>query len=90
MVGIYIRKKIPVSLKPSSLAASMISCGKEREAWRNIMIMNGVEIEGSMKAAIVLTIFSWENIRNIGIMMAANGIIIAVRSTVNTASFALS
>ena len=31
MVGIYIRKKIPVSLKPSSLAASMISCGKERQ-----------------------------------------------------------
>ena len=54
------------------------------------MIMNGVEIEGSMKAAIVLTIFSWENMRNIGIMIAAKGIIIAVRSTVKTASFALS
>ena len=52
--------------------------------------MNGVEIDGSMKAAIVFTIPSVENIRNMGIIIAAKGIIIAVRSTVNTASFPLS
>ena len=40
------------------------------------MIMNGVEMDGSMKAAIVLTIFSLENIRNSGIMIAAKGTII--------------
>ena len=53
-----------------------------------IMIINGVEIDGSMNAAIVLTSFSLENIRNIGIMIAANGTIIAVRRIVNTISFA--
>ena len=52
------------------------------------MIINGVEIDGSMNAAIVLTSFSLENIRNIGIMIAANGTIIAVRRIVNTISFA--
>ena len=52
------------------------------------MIINGVEMDGSMKAAIVLTIFSLENIRNIGIMIAANGTIIAVSRIANTISFA--
>ena len=52
--------------------------------------MNGVEMDGSMKAAIVLTIFSLENIRNSGIMIAAKGTIIAVSRIANTISFPLS
>ena len=35
----------------------MISCGKERAACRNIMIKNGVEIDGSASAIQVLTSF---------------------------------
>ena len=55
-----------------------------------IMIINGVAMDGSMNAPIVFTIFRVENIRNIGIMMAAKGIIIAVSRMVNTTSFPLS
>ena len=48
------------------------------------MIINGVAMDGSMNAVMVFTIFKVENIRNIGIMMAAKGIIIAVSRMVNT------
>jgi hypothetical protein len=54
------------------------------------MIINGVAMDGSMNAVMVFTIFKVENIRNIGIMMAAKGIIIAVSRMVNTTSFPLS
>ena len=47
--GIYILKKIPISLSPSIRAASIISIGKFLEFCLNIMMRNGVEIAGSMK-----------------------------------------
>ena len=80
MVGIYIRKKFPISLKPSSLAASMISCGKEPEALTEHHNHKRVEIEGSIKCCHRVDHFNCENIRNIRIMIAANRIIIAVRA----------
>ena len=51
----------------------MISCGKERAACRNIMIKNGVEIDGSASAIQVLTSFHAENILNSGIIIATKG-----------------
>ena len=68
----------------------MISCGNERALCLNNMIKNGVDMVGSMKAAMLLTIFKVENILNKGIMIAAKGIIIAVRRSVITTSLPLS
>ena len=90
IVGKNMRKKMESSLNPSILAASMISCGKDLEACRNIIIINGVEMDGSINAAMVFTMPNVENIRNMGIITAAKGIIIAVSKTVNTASLPLS
>lgn len=68
----------------------MISCGKERAACRNIMIKNGVEIDGSASAIQVLTSFYAENILNSGIMIATKGSIIASSRMLIKISFPLS
>ncbi len=71
------RKKMPSSLSPSILAASRISCGNDRDACRNSSTRNGVAIAGRITAAVVLIILKFANIWNNGIMVAANGIMIA-------------
>ena len=68
---------MPVSLRPSMRAAFMISTGKLREFWRNIMIMNGVAIAGSAKPQAVFRSFIRLIIVNSGIMVATPGIIMA-------------
>lgn len=90
MMGTNIRKKMPISLKPSRRAASIMSLGKERDACRNSMIINGVEMDGSTNAAQLLTSPQWDIILNRGIIMATNGSIIASSRTLISASFALS
>ena len=89
-MGTNIRKKMPISLRPSRRAASIISLGKDLDAWRNSMIMNGVEMEGRTNAAQLLTRPQWDIILNSGIMMATNGSIMASSSTLIRASLALS
>ena len=68
----------------------MMSLGKLRAACRNSMIMNGVEMDGSTKAAQLLTRPQPEIILNSGIMMATNGSIMASSRTLMRISFALS
>ena len=88
--GIYILKKIPISLSPSIRAASIISTGKFLEFCLNIMIRNGVEIAGSMKPHTVFIKPSFDIILNRGISVATCGIIMARSKTENSLSFALS
>ena len=54
IVGIKMVRKILNSLKPSILAASMISIGNDLALCRNNMIKNGVEIVGRTYAIQVL------------------------------------
>ena len=90
ITGIYIWKKILISLKPSIRAASTISTGNAREFCLNIMIINGVEIIGRKKASTVFSKPALLNIRNRGIIVATCGIIIARSRTENSLSFHLS
>jgi hypothetical protein len=54
------------------------------------MVKNGVDIVGKINPVTVFNNFAFENIWNKGIMVAANGTIIASKITAITASFALS
>ena len=81
---------MPNSFRPSIRAAFMISTGKFREFWRNIMIMNGVASEGRMKPQTLLSIFILLIIENSGIIVATPGIIIAISRMPKSASLALS
>ena len=90
MVGMNIRKKMPISLKPSIRAASMMSCGKLLAACRNIRIRNGVDTDGRTRAQKLLIMCHWENILNSGIMIATNGSIMASSRMRIRASFPLS
>ena len=89
-MGIYILKKIAHSDSPSIRAASIMSTGKLREFCLNIIIINGVEIAGSIKPATVLIKPSLDIIVKRGISVATAGTIIAISRTVNSLSFALS
>ena len=79
-----------ISDKPSILAASMISCGKDLALCRNIMIKNGVETVGRINPIVVFSQPAVENIWNKGIIVATKGTIIARRIMLITVSFALS
>lgn len=61
--------------------------GKLREAWRKSKMRNGVEIAGRTTAHVLLTIPARANMRKSGIMVAANGIIIAINNTPMRRSF---
>ena len=66
----------------------MISCGNVREACRNSRIRNGVAIRGRMTANVEFTSPSCAKRRNNGIIVAANGIMIARSRMAMTASLA--
>ena len=66
---------MPNSFRPSIRAAFMISTGKFREFWRNIMIMNGVDSAGIMNAQTVFSSFIWETMVNSGMRVATWGTI---------------
>ena len=69
--------KIASSRSPSIRAASRISCGNDRADCRNSRMRNGVEIAGSTSAHVEFTMPNRANIWNSGIIVAANGIMIA-------------
>ena len=70
-------------------AAFMISVGKLREFWRNIMIMKGVAREGRIKPQTLESIFILLIIENSGIMVATPGIIMASSRIPKRMSFPL-
>ena len=90
IIGKYIRKKIPISLRPSIRAASIVSMGKLRLFCRNIMIINGVARPGIMNAHTVFSIFICEIMVNRGISVATCGTIIASRRMAKSLSLPLS
>ena len=90
IIGKYIRKKIPISLRPSIRAASIVSIGKLRLFCRNIMIRNGVDRAGMMNAHTVFSSFSREIMVNRGISVATCGTIMASRRMAKSLSLPLS
>ena len=77
------RKNIPYSPSPSTLAACIVSTGNACVFCLKKNTKNGVPIAGSIIALNEFSNHKFENIRNIGMIFAANGTIIEAISAIN-------